>query len=168
MNQNFLEKCQVGSVFVPISMDASSGPVSVRVSMENYGRMAFILHAGAGTAANDTTITFTQSVGAAGSPKALNLAKGYVKQGAALSAIAAFTEVDLTAGAYTSGTSGEDQLLWVFDVLAEDLDIDGGYDHIIATVNDHGAAKVGGLLAIGHEPKYAGAPASMKSLLAGA
>ena len=168
MNQHFLEKCQLASVFVPISMDASSGPVSVRVSMKNYGRVAFVLHAGAGTAANDTTITFTQSVGAAGSPKALNLAKGYVKQGAALSAIAAFTEVALTAGVYTSDTSGEEQLVWAFDVMAEDLDIDGGYDHVIATVNDHGAAKVGGLLAIGHEPKYAATPASMKSMLAGA
>ncbi|MBX3579905.1 MAG: hypothetical protein KF723_22105 [Rhizobiaceae bacterium] len=152
MNQHFCEKFQIVAGFAPVDMAASSGPVSDVVSMKNYGRCAAVLFAGVGTSNNDTTVTAKQSALVAGSPANLNFNRIDVKQAVDIDDAPTFTQIANADHDYTSDTSGESQLIWVVDIKAEDLD--EGKDSFALTVNDHGAAKLGGLLYFLHEPRY--------------
>lgn len=157
MNSKLSERLQIQPAFMPVDMSASSGPVSDWVSMKNYFRLMAVLVAAIGTASNDTTITVEQATNVAGSGtvKALNFDVVQVKQGLDMTAIAEFTQVDnpTADNSYTSDTSGEAQLVWLIDIKAEDLDIDGGFDCVRVSVNDHGAAKIGTLLYVLSDPR---------------
>jgi hypothetical protein len=156
MNQHFLEKTQVVSGFVPINM-ATGANAGDRVSLKNYGRCAIIFFKAAGTDGDDPTLTLQQHTAVSGGwTKDLDFTRIDVKQGT-LTSVGQFTTVtQAAADDYTDATSAEVQAIWVIDVLAEHLDVDGGYDCISATVGDVGTnAQLGCLLYMLHEPRYA-------------
>jgi hypothetical protein len=153
MNQHFCEKFQIVAGFAPVDMSSGSGPTSDVVSLSKYGRCAAVLFAGVGTTSNDTTVTAKQSALVGGSPANLTFTRIDVKQAVDIDNAPSFTQIANADHDYTSDTSGESQLIWVVDVKAEDLD--PGKDAFALTVNDHGAAKLGGLLYFLHEPRYA-------------
>ncbi|RWQ16099.1 hypothetical protein [Mesorhizobium sp.] len=158
MNQHILEKLQIAAGFVPVSM--ATAPTEDWVSLKNFGRMAIVFFKAAGTAGDDPTLTLEQATAVAGTgAKALNFTRIDVKQGADLFAIGEFTTIAQAANTYTEATSAEAQAIWVLDVKAEDLDVDGGFDCIRASISDIGTnAQLGCLLYLGHEPRYAKAP----------
>lgn len=165
MNQHFLEKNQVVAGFVPLALTtARSGDY---VSMKGYGRLAILFFKAAGTAGDDPTITLQQAQDVSGTGvKALNFTRIDTKQGADLAAVGQFTTVTQSAAnTYTDATSAEVQALWVLDVKAEDLDVDGGFDCVRATISDVGTnAQLGCMLYSLHEPRYA--TAALASALA--
>ncbi|MFC5353549.1 hypothetical protein [Azospirillum himalayense] len=155
MNQHFLEKTQVVSGFVPVSM--TSAQTGDYVSLKDYGRCAIVFFAAAGTAGDDPTITLTQAQDVSGTGvKALNFTRIDVKQGT-LTSVGTFTTVTQAAGnTYTDATSAEVQKIWVIDVMAEDLDIANGFDCLKAAISDVGTnAQIGCMLYFMHEPRYA-------------
>ncbi|AMS41168.1 hypothetical protein [Aminobacter aminovorans] len=159
MNQHILEKLQIAAGFVPVSM--ATAPTEDWVSLKNYGRMTVVFFKAAGTAGDDPTLTLEQATAVAGTgAKALNFTRIDVKQGADLFAVGQFTTVtQAAANTYTDATSAEVQAIWVLDVEAEDLDVDGGFDCIRASISDVGTnAQLGCMLYLGHEPRYAQAP----------
>lgn len=153
MNRHFLEKFQIVSGFAPVDLSSSSGPVSDVVNLKNYGRVAAVLFAGVGTSNNDTTVTAKRSNGVAGTPANLTFRRIDVMQAVDIFGVDGYTEIANADADYTEATSGESQLIWVIDMKSEDLGT--GYDSFALTVNDHGAAKLGGLLYFLHEPRYA-------------
>lgn len=158
MNQHFLEKNQVVAGFVPLAL--TTARTGDYVSLKNYGRCAVVFFAAAGTAGDDPTITLTQAKDVSGtSAKALNFTRIDVKQGSDLTTIGQFTTISQAAGnTYTEATSAEAQKIWVLDVLAEDLDVDNGFDCIRAAISDVGTnAQLGCMLYFLHEPRYASA-----------
>lgn len=156
MNQHILEKIQVVSAFVPLAL--TTARTGDYVSLKGYGRCAVVFFAAAGTAGDDPTITVTQAQNVAGSGtvKALNFTRIDTKQGADLTAVGTFTTVTQAAGnTYTDLTSAEVQKIWVIDIKAEDLDIDGGFDCLKVAISDVGTnAQLGCGLYLLHEPRH--------------
>lgn len=139
------------------------------VSMKNWARCLIVFMSGVGTAGEDPTLTVQQATSnAGGGVKALTFDTIYRKQAATdLSGTGVWTKTTQTAAnTYTEATAAEQDLIWVVEIKAEDLDVDGGFDFIRATVADVGAgAQNGGLLYILCGPKYAQAPENVVSPL---
>jgi hypothetical protein len=164
MNRHFVEKNQIASGFVPVNL-ATGANNGDWVSLKGYGRCAIVLFKGAGTAAQDPTITLEQArtVGGSGN-KALDITRVDKKQGAALTSIGTFTKSTAASPAtndtfsnntWTNSTLAEEQAIVVIDVRAEDLDIDGGFDCIQAKIADVGTnSQIAGMLYVLHEPRY--------------
>lgn len=145
VNAKLAEQMQIVPAIMPVDLNdgANNGDW---VSLKNFERCTVVVVASAGTAANDLTVTLNQATAVAGTgTKALSVIDSVAtKQGAALSAIAAWTEVTQTAAAtYTNGTNGEEQLLYAIDVLAEQLDVANGFDCLQCSIAQVGAAKIG-------------------------
>jgi len=155
MNQHFLEKVQIASGFVPVDLQTGAN-AGDWVNMENYGRCAVVFFAAVGTAGDDPTLTLLQATDVAGTgSKAVTFTRVDHKQGADLEAVGQFTEVSQTAAnTYTDATSAEILKIWVVDIMAEDLDIDGGFSCLNAAVADVGLnAQLGCMLYMLHDPR---------------
>ena len=154
-NLRLLDIAQIASVIAPVNLatGANSGDY---IAMKDFHRVAMIVQAAAGTAANDLTITALQATDAAGTgSKALNFTRIDVKQGADVQAIGQFTEVtQAAANTYTEATNGEEELIYVVDFMPEDLDIANDFTHITIDIAQVGAAKVGSVVAVAFGPKF--------------
>ncbi len=153
------DNAQLVSGFVPVDLSdgANTGDY---VSLKNYSRCAIVLFKAVGTAGDDPTLTVVQATDVSGtSAKAVNFTAIKVKQGASLAAIGTFTNATQSAAnTYTSTTSAEEQAIWVVEIDASDLDVDGGFDCIMASVADIGTnAQIGCMFYILDGPRYAGA-----------
>lgn len=157
MNARFAEQAQIVPFVMPIDLNAGAN-AGDWVSLKNFHRLTVVVLASAGTEANDLTMTLNQATVVAGSDtKVLNvIGKVATKQGSALNAIGQYTDVDQSPldEEYTEGTNGEEQLLYVVDILPEDLDIDNGFDCVQCSLNQVGAAKVGCAFGILWAPRY--------------
>jgi hypothetical protein len=125
--------------------------------MKNYGRCTIVFFKAAGSASEDPTITVEQATSIApSSAKALTFTTLYTKQGT-LTSVGTWTKVTQSAaGTYTNATASENQAIWVIDILAEDLDVDNGFDCLRVTIADAGSTnQLGAVLYILSEPRYA-------------
>lgn len=158
MNQHLLEKLQIAAGFVPVDL-AGAAAAGDWVSLKNYGRCAIVLIKAAGGAGEDPVLSLEQATDVAGTDaKALTFDRIDVKQGT-LTGIGEFTKLANADADYTDAASAEAQAIWVIDVLAEDLDIDNGFDCLRASLADVGVvAQLGAMLYLLHEPRYAGDP----------
>lgn len=164
-NMSILEYMQICEGILPIALTtARTGRV---VSLKNYRRCLVVLYKGIGTAGDDPTITLAQGTDIAfGTTKALTFTKIYVKQDLTkLSDVGQWTKVTQAAAAtYTDLTSAEQAAIWAIDIKAEDLDINGGYDCIRASIGDVGTnAQLGGVLYFPYDPVNSTAPENMAS-----
>lgn len=152
------EDMQIVPIIVPVNLAAGAN-AGDWVSLKNYRRATFIFLAGVGAAGQDPTLAFKQATSVSGGDeKTLETVERIdTKQGSSLAAIGTFTKVEQTAGdEYTNDTAGETQNLWVVDVLAEDLDVNNGFDCVTVNIADTGStAKVGTVLCLLREPRYA-------------
>lgn len=166
MNMRFLEQIQVLSGFVPVAMNTNPGPIANWISLQDYGRVAFVFFKAIGTAGDDPTLTLLQATDTTGATnKALNINQVDKKQGAAVNAIGQFTTSTpaapanhdtFSADTWTNSDLAEQQAIVVIEVRAEDLDIDGGFTSVKLNAGDVGTnAQLGCILAFASEPKYA-------------
>lgn len=112
------------------------------VSLKEYHNCAVVFRAAPGTAGDDPTLTLQQATDVSGgSVKALNFTVVHTKQAATdLSSTGTWTRVSQSSGnTYTEATAAEQDLIWVVDFAAEELDVDGGFDCLRATVADVGS-----------------------------
>lgn len=159
MNRHILEKLQIVGGFTPINM-ASGANTGDYVSLKNYGRCAIVLFKGAGFAGEDPIITLSQATDVSGSGvKSLTTAR-YDHKSGTLAALGQFTTVAQTAaGTVSAASSAAVESIVVIDIKAEDLDIDGGFDCLKASVADVGTtSQIGGLLYLLHEPRIGSSP----------
>ena len=156
-----IDHTQIVSGFVPVNTQSGANVGDV-VSLKNYNHLTVILFKAAGTANDDPVLTFEQATDIAfGTSKNLaTITEYWAKQGT-LTAVGAFTRVTQSASqtATLDGTSAESQGIYVFEIDGSDLDVDGGYDCVRATVADTGSAgtQLGCMLYILSEPRYAAA-----------
>lgn len=165
VNQHILEKGQFVSGIVPVALNTNPGSTSDYISMKGYGRCAIIFFKAVGTAGDDPTITLKQATAVAGTAnKALNITRIDKKQAATnLLSTGTFTTSTSASPAsndtfstntWTNSDLAEQAAVVVIDVKAEDLDIDGGFDCITATIGDVGTnAQLGCLMYYLHEPR---------------
>jgi len=167
MNKSLLEQIQIVSGFAPVEI--TTARTADAVSLKNYGRCLILFHKGIGGAGEDPTLTLLQGTDVAfGTNKALDFTTIHVKQDpTALSDVGQWTKVTQAAtNTYTDATSGEQAAVWAIDIKAEDLDVDGGYDCIRASIGDVGSvSQIGALEYLLYEPRFAAAPESMPSAI---
>lgn len=156
MNRHFLEKNQVVAAFAPVSL-ASGNVTGDWVSLKNYGRCAIIINKGAGNAAEDPTIVLQQASDVAGTgAKALNFDRYDAKVGTQAGIGTFTTTTGNTDNDITDAAWGDGELMLVFDIKAEDLDVDNSFDCINITIADVGTnSQICDGIYILHEPKYA-------------
>jgi hypothetical protein len=156
MAEKFCQTHQVveGWVIVDLQTGANTGDW---VSLKNYHNCAIKFHSAVGTAADDPTLTVQQASDVSGTgAKALNFTVIYRKQAAtSLASTGTYTRTTQTAAnTYTNATSAEQDLIWIVDFDASELDVDGGFDCLRATVADVGGnAQLGYLEYILYNPR---------------
>jgi len=155
---DFVQKHQIveGWPIVDLQTGANTGDA---VCMKLWNHVAIVFASNVGTGGDDPTLTVAQATTADfGTQKALTFTDIYRKQAATdLSGTGTFTHTTQTAaGTYTNATSAEEDLIWVVEFDAQDLDVDGGYIFLRATVADVGNnAQLGYLFYILSQPRYA-------------
>lgn len=109
------------------------------VSLKGYGKVGILFVKEAGTAGDDPTLTLQQASDVAGTGvKVLNAIDTYwIKQAAtSLASTGTFTKTTQTADEQIvfNATSAEQSLIAYFEIDAEDLDVDNGFDCIRVNV----------------------------------
>jgi hypothetical protein len=157
-----VENAQIAAGFVPVDMSdgASNGDW---INLRDWNHLTVIVYKAAGTAGDDPTLTLKQATDNAGTgAKALNFTEIWQKQGT-LTSVGTFSKVTQSAGnTYVDTDSAEAQGIYVLEIDADMLDVDGGFDHVQISIADVGGnAQLGCALYILTEPRYAQAtPAS--------
>lgn len=152
MEAYLMEKAQVKVVTGPIDLDAGAN-TGLRVDMQQFKRVTWIVAVAAGTTPSSHTFAFKQhTVASAGTPAVLSHANPYFHK---LGAATSFTKVQPAAAAdsYDLDTLvGDAKFVLVFEVLSEDLS--DGYRWVSLDLTDAGGAQLGTVIAICHEAQF--------------
>jgi hypothetical protein len=154
MEGYFAEKYNVALGLVPVDLNAGAN-TGLRISMKDHARVTFIV-AMADSTGGVTDFTFNQHTAAsAGSSKVLSHMNPYYKKVHTGSAVVTTKVQPAVAASNIVPTDfANEPGLVIFEVLAEDLDVEGGYAWVSLDMADATAAKPGAIIAIAH-PKYA-------------
>jgi hypothetical protein len=166
-----LEQMQIVEGFPAVDLQTGAN-TGDWVSLANYKHAAVVFVSGVGTAGDDPTLVLQQATdNAAGGAKDFNPSpsKCFKKQAAtSLASTGQWSAIgaDLSGNDITNATAAEQSLIWVVELDADELDADGGFDHIRATVADVGGnAQPGYLFYLLSEPRYPAAATNMLSAL---
>ncbi len=134
------------------------------VSLKNYDGCLVVWMKAVGTAGDDWSLQLVQGTAVAGTgSKALTFKNWYYKSAVSIATTTTFTKVteatataDLDLGTPTDYAHDINQSLYVIDVRASDLDVDGGFDCISATFDDGdaGSTSLGAILFIPYGARY--------------
>ena len=138
MSEQFFQTANIVSAFVPVDMKTGAN-TGDWVSLADYHRCVAVLFKAAGTAGDDPVFRLQQARDNIGSGvKDLNFTTVYSKVGTQ-TGIASFTRTTQTAAtSYTDATSAENQALIAVEINAADLDVNGGFTHVLLSVADVG------------------------------
>ena len=174
--RKLLERFDLQPFFVPIdTQGASGGHISGDwLNVKDCRAFSIVVIKEAGTANDDPTLTVVQATDASGTgSKALNFTEYFSKQSAGstetLTAVGTWTRNTQSAGNTIAGnsTSAESSLMWVINFDIDELDVDGGFYFVNATIADTGAAGAQWACCfLLKELQYQGAPANHVSLIA--
>lgn len=158
MTNKFLENATIVSGITPVNL-AGAANTGDFVNLSQYGRCVIVAQKGIGTAGEDPVLTLEQATDAAGTGvKALNFTEIWSKVGTQ-TGIAAFTKTaQAAANTFVDAASAEAEAVFVLEVRAEQLDVNGGFTHLRLSIPDVGvAAQIGGVLYLLLDPKTGGA-----------
>jgi hypothetical protein len=151
-NEFLAEGKGLKQAFAPV--DLNTAPVAgARIGLKDGDRLAIVINLGTSTAAELRVSLQQHNAASAGVSKDLEIQNPYFhKAGAATK----FTKVDPTAPAATfdlDSVFNADGGVVVFEVLAEDLDVNGDFSHVSVNIADSAAAKLGAAVYV-LEPSY--------------
>lgn len=166
MTQHFCEKNQIAQGILPVAMNIG-GNNGDWVSLKGFSRMAIVFIKAVGTAGDDPTVTVKQAQNVSGAgAKALSFTEVRKKQAAPdLAAVGQFTKsttavpatndtFNTAAGTWTNSDLAEQAAIVVIDIKIDDLDLNGGYTSVQASIADVGTnSQLGCALYFGHEPR---------------
>ena len=122
------------------------------VSMKGYDRLTVLIAVDNATTVTGGAVTLKQATAVAGtSEKALSFATMFANLDVA--AGEDLTETAVTSDTFTTLTTDNKNLLYVIEVKASDLDVDGGFDCVRVDVASMASA-VGCVLYILHPQRY--------------
>ncbi len=142
MNANLLEKCQVKALVAPGTDMNTAAITGARVGLKNYDRVAVLIDMGTSTGA---VVEFTlrqHTAASGGTSKAVAVSNPYYKK---VGSADVWTKVEQTSAnsVYTLSTDFAGAAGMVcFEILAEDLDVDGGFAFFSVDAADSTAAKL--------------------------
>jgi hypothetical protein len=161
--QSLIEQLELQSFCNVIDTQTGSNDATTGDWLRMTGERALVVFLKeAGTAGDDPTITLAQATSnSGGSSKALNFGTIYRKESTtSIQSVGTWTKTTQSAAStYTNDTSAESYLCWAIEIKADDLDADGGFKYIRATVADTGSAsaQLGVLFVIMGSLRYGGA-----------
>jgi hypothetical protein len=145
------EEVQVVPAFNPVNL-ATAANTGDWISMKFFRHLTILYMQGPGTAAEPATITVSQATAVAGtgSKGLATIASYYIKKAVTdLTGTGAFTKVTQTAASTVVlgvGAEGDKATLVLIEINAEDLDVEGGFDCVQASVGDVGTGPTIGCL----------------------
>jgi hypothetical protein len=150
-----VESSQIVAGFVPLDLQTARD--GDWVSLRDFNHLTVIFFKGTGTDGDDPIVTLQQATDNAGAgAKALNLTDVWRKQGADVQAVGQFTRTTQAPATSYTNTDGHQQLIWVFEIDADMLDVDGGFRYVRASLNDTGVnPQLGCVLYVLTEPRFA-------------
>jgi len=156
---NLFEQGNVVSVLYP--SDLQTKVTADWINMNEYHAMDLIVFKGAGTAADDPTLTIQQATSSAGAgAKDLNIDHYYLKEGTLLSTTSiggTFTKTTQTASNTIVGGAASAESQWICGVHieADMLDVSGGFNWVTANIADVGSnAQLGCILAVMYPARF--------------
>jgi hypothetical protein len=153
----FVQNNQLVVGLAPYDMGAGAG-VGDFVSLKLYRRIAIVLAKAAGYAGQSPVLTIQQAKDVAGTgAKALNFTEYAAKTGAQ-TGVGTFTRSTQTAANTLAAVGGSQELI-VVEFDAEELDVNGGFTCVRASLSDPGSTEGGSygtLLYILSDPRYSG------------
>lgn len=161
MSKSIIHQINIQEAFPPF--DLQTARTGDYVSLANYHGCLCVFQSAVGTAGDDPIVTFTQATDNGGTgAKALNIpSQRCLMKMAATNLTGTGTWSDasayITANVWDENSvSAEQDLILVVDFLAEDLDVDNGFDHLRFAVGDTGTnAQLGVGMYILHHPRFA-------------
>ena len=126
LNASVAEQAKIVMGCAPAALTSTAGDGDF-VSMKNYRRLTILLPILNGSTVTGGAVTLLQAqdVAATGA-KALAMTRMWANTDCAASDT--LTKTAVTSDTFTSGTTNSKQLLYVIEVLAEDLDMANGFD----------------------------------------
>lgn len=158
MTARFLEVADIVSAFVPVDLQTAANNGDW-VNMTNFGRCIAVLFKAAGTNGDDPVFTIKQATDNTGAgAKALNISTIWSKVGT-LTGVNTFTKTAQAAAAtFVNTDSAEAQGIFAVDILAEELDSEGGFCYLQLSIPDTGTnAQLGCGFYVMLNPRVAGA-----------
>lgn len=146
----FLEKYNVAQGLVPVDLNTAAN-TGLRISMKDAKRVIFIVTMGDSTAGATDFSLKQHNAATAGTSKALSVANPYFHKAGAATTFTKVTPGSATDNYVPTAFDNEPGVA-VFEVLAEDLDVNGDFAWVSLDIADAGAAKIGAVIAI-VEPK---------------
>lgn len=137
-NKFLLEEYTLKQAFLPVDLDAA-GATGARISLAKGKRVAIILTLGDSVGASAIFTLKQHNAAVGGTTKDLSVANIYFKKAGTATS---FTKVEPTVAAAAYDLSADfaaQEGMVVFEVLAEDLDVNGGFSHVSVDVADSGA-----------------------------
>ena len=150
-----VEQTQIVAGFVPLDLQTQRDGDFVH--LRDFNHLTVIFYKGTGTDGDDPQVTLQQATDNAGTGvKALNFTEIWRKQGADVQTVAQFTKTTQSAANTYTNTDGHQQAIWVLEIDADMLDVDGGFKYVRLTLNDTGTnAQLGCVLYVLSEPRFA-------------
>lgn len=126
LNASLPEQCKFVVGCAPAALTTTAGDGDY-VSLKNYRRLTIILPVLNATTVTGGAITLLQATAVDGtSAKALAMTRMWANTDCA--AGDTLTKTAVTSDTFTTNTTNSKQLLYVIEVLAEDLDVANGFD----------------------------------------
>lgn len=152
MEAFLLEKFNMSTGLVPVDLNTGAN-TGLRVSMKGAKRVTFAVIMGASTAAVTDFTLQQHNAASAGTTKVLSVANPYYKK---VSSATKFTKVVPSSAASNYVPTDFASLggIIVFEVLAEDLDVENDYAWVSLDIADSTAAKLGAVIAIADDQSH--------------
>lgn len=148
-----------------IPLDLQTARSGDYVSLKNAKGVTVVFFKGAGTAADDPVLTFRQATAVAGTAvKDLAVITQHWQKQGTLNAVTGWTRVTQSAAAAVTldGTSAESEGIYVFEIEADQLDVDGGFDCLVLNIADTGTnAQLGCVLYLLRDLAVMATPANL-------
>lgn len=122
------------------------------VSLENFNHITFVITVDNGATVTGGVVTLKQATAVAGTGEK-ELAFATMFANTDVGAGDTLTETTVTSNTFTTSTTDNKNLMYVIEVDAEDLDVDGGFDCVRIDVASMANA-VGSVVYILSEPRY--------------
>jgi len=153
MNGLFLEYANLKPVAVPADMNGAA-VTGARVSLGENERATIVINMGDSTAAVTTFTLQQHDAATAGNSKNLEVTNAYFHKVAAATSFTKVVPNSATAVYDVASLFADDEGVLVFEVEAQDLDLDNGFTHISINSADSTAAKIMSAVYVLAEPKH--------------
>jgi hypothetical protein len=139
MEKFLLEDKGIKQAFLPVDLNTAA-VAGERVKAED--RVSIVVAMGDSTGATVQISLKQHNAASGGDSKALSIANKYYKKAGAAKSFSK-VEPEVAADAYDlSADFAAEEGVVVFEVLPEDLDVNGGFSHVSVEIADSGAAKL--------------------------